>query len=134
MLYTGKKMNTNHSRHLMLTVCGAVLILTVGCTSLKTPATADVAVSQAAVENASGAGGTQFAPMEMAAAREKLAQANKAMVDKNYKLAVDLAAQAQADAKLAQSKANSAKAQAAANALQDDINVLRSELQRSNNK
>ena len=127
-------MNTNHSRHLMLTVCGAVLILTVGCTSLKTPATADVAVSQAAVENASGAGGTQFAPMEMAAAREKLAQANKAMVDKNYKLAVDLAAQAQADAKLAQSKANSAKAQAAANALQDDINVLRSELQRSNNK
>ena len=127
-------MNTNHSRHLMLTVCGAVLILTVGCTSLKTPATADVAVSQAAVENASGAGGTQFAPMEMAAAREKLAQANKAMADKNYKLAVDLAAQAQADAKLAQSKANSAKAQAAANALQDDINVLRSELQRSNNK
>ena len=127
-------MNTNHSRHLMLTVCGAVLILTVGCTSLKTPATADVAVSKAAVENASGAGGTQFAPMEMAAAREKLAQANKAMADKNYKLAVDLAAQAQADAKLAQSKANSAKAQAAANALQDDINVLRSELQRSNNK
>ena len=54
------------------------------------------------------------------------------MADKDYKLAVDLAAQAQADAKLAQSKANSAKAQAAANALQDDINVLRSELQRNN--
>lgn len=125
-------MITNHSRQLMLMVCGAALILAVGCTSLKIPATADVAVSKAAVENASGAGGTQFAPMEMAAAREKLAQANKAMADKDYKLAVDLAAQAQADAKLAQGKANSAKAQAAAGALQDDINVLRSELQRNN--
>ena len=125
-------MITNHSRQLMLMVCGAVLILTVGCTSLKTPATADVAVSKAAVENAAWAGGSQFAPMEMAAAREKLARANKAMADKDYKLAVDLAAQAQADAKLAQGKANSAKAQAAANALQDDINVLRSELQRNN--
>ena len=125
-------MITNHSRQLMLMVCGAVLILTVGCTSLKTPATADVAVSKAAVENAAGAGGSQFAPMEMAAAREKLARANKAMADKDYKLAVDLAAQAQADAKLAQGKANSAKAQASANSLQDDINVLRSELQRNN--
>ena len=125
-------MITNHSRQLMLMVCGAVLILTVGCTSLKTPATADVAVSKAAVENAAGAGGSQFAPMEMAAAREKLARANKAMADKDYKLAVDLAAHAQADAKLAQGKANSAKAQAAADALQDDINVLRSELQRNN--
>ena len=132
MLLTGEKMITTHSRQLMLMVCGTALILTVGCTSLKTPATADVAVSKAAVENAAGAGGFQFAPMEMAAAREKLARANKAMADKDYKLAVDLAAQAQADAKLAQGKANSAKAQAAANALQDDINVLRSELQRNN--
>lgn len=125
-------MITQHSRQLMLAICAAALVLTVGCTSLKTPATADVAVSKAAVDNAAGAGGTQFAPMEMAAAREKLARANKAMADKDYKLAVDLAAQAQADAKLAQGKANSAKAQAAANALQDDINVLRSELERTN--
>ncbi len=98
------------------------------------PATADVAVSKAAVDNAAGAGGTQFAPMEMAAARE-LARANKAMADKDYKLAVDLAAQAQADAKLAQGKANSAKAQAAGvlhRCLQDDIKVLRSELERTN--
>ena len=60
-------------------LCGGALILSVGCTSLKTPATADVAVSKAAVENAAGAGGVQFAPVEMASAREKLALANKAM-------------------------------------------------------
>lgn len=121
-----------NSRYWPTALCASALILLVGCTSLKTPATADVAVSKAAVESAAGAGGTQFAPMEMAAAREKMARANRAMADKDYELAVDLAAQAQADAKLAQSKANSAKAQAAASALQDDINVLRSELERTN--
>jgi hypothetical protein len=67
----------------------------------------------------------------MSSAREKLMLANKAMQAKDYKLAVDLAAQAQADAKLAQGKANSAKAQAAADALQDDIRVLREELDRT---
>ena len=112
-------------------LCGSVLALAVGCSSLKTPATADVAVSKAAVESAAGAGGVQYAPVEMNSAREKLALANKAMASKDYKLAVDLAGQAQADAKLAQSKANSAKAQAAADALQDDIRVLREELDRA---
>lgn len=125
-------MMKKNPKYALMALCGAALILSVGCSSLKTPATADVAVSRAAVDNAAGAGGTQFAPMEMAAAREKMARANKAMADKDYKLAMDLAAQAQADAKLAQSKANSAKAQAAADALQDDINVLRSELERTN--
>lgn len=108
----------------------AALVLTVGCSSLKTPATADVAVSKAAVANAAGAGGGQYAPLEMTTAREKLALANQAMVAKDYKLAIELANQAQADAKLAQNKASSVKAQAAADVLQDDIRVLREELDR----
>jgi hypothetical protein len=40
--------------------------------------------------------------------------------------------QAQADAKLAQSKANSAKATAAADALNEDLRVLRQEVDRAN--
>ena len=108
----------------------AALVLAVGCSSLKTPATADVAVSNAAVANAAGAGGAQYAPLEMTAAREKLALANQAMATKDYKRAIELANQAQADAKLAQSKASSVKAQAAADVLQDDIRVLREELNR----
>lgn len=124
---------TKGSKQWFAVLCGAAMVLTVGCSSrLKTPATADVAVSKAAVENAAGAGGAEFAPVEMNAAREKMALANKAMAAKDYKLAVDLAAQAQADAKLAQGKANSAKAQAAADALQEDIRVLRVELDRAN--
>lgn len=123
---------TKNSKLWFTVLCGAAVVLTVGCSSLKTPATADVAVSKAAVENAAGAGGAEFAPVEMNSAREKLALANKAMTAKNYKLAVDLASQAQADAKLAQGKANSAKAQTAADALQDDIRILREELDRTN--
>jgi hypothetical protein len=40
--------------------------------------------------------------------------------------------QAQADAKLAQAKASSAKASAAANALNEDLRVLRQEVDRAN--
>lgn len=113
-------------------LCGSAVILMVGCSSMKTPATADVAVSKAAVENAAGAGGAEFAPADMSAARAKLAMANKAMADKDYKRASDLANEAEADAKLAQGKANSAKAEAAADALHADIRFLREELNRVN--
>ena len=124
---------TRNSNRWFAVLCGGAVILTVGCSSMKTPATADVAVSKSAVENAADAGAGKFAPAEMTSAREKLAMANKALADKEYKLAADFANQAQADAKLAQSKANSAKAQAAADALQDDIRVMREELERSSN-
>ncbi|WP_025917269.1 DUF4398 domain-containing protein [Herminiimonas sp. CN] len=124
---------TKNSKRWFTVLCAAAVLMSTGCSSLKTPATASVAVSKAAVENASVAGGAEFAPVEMDSAREKMALANKAMAAKNYKLAGDLAAQAQADAKLAQGKANSAKAQTAADALQDDIRVLREELDRASN-
>ena len=117
-----------NSKQWFAVLCTVVLAITVGCSSLKTPATADVAVSNAAVANAAGADGMEYAPAEMSSAREKMTQANKALADKDYKLASNLANQAEVDAKLAQSKANSAKAKAAADALQDDIRVLREEL------
>ena len=124
---------TKNSKTCLIAACTAALLATVGCASkLETPAAASVAVSRAAVDNAASADGTQFAPEEMAAAREKMARANAAMAAKDYKTAIDLANQAQADAKLAQSKASSAKAQAAADALQTDIRVLREELDRAN--
>ncbi len=122
---------TINSKQWFTVLCGASVIMIAGCSSMKTPATASVAVSKAAVDNAAGAGGAEFAPVEMNSAREKMALANKAMAAKNYKLANDLATQAQADAKLAQGKASSAKAQTAANALQDDIRILREELDRT---
>ncbi len=115
------------------TVVTAALFLTlVACSTMKTSATADVAVSTAAFDSAVSAGGAEFAPVEMSTAREKLRLANAAMAAKDYQLASDLANQAQVDATLAQSKAGSAKAQVAANAVQEDIRILREELTRAN--
>jgi len=128
---TGVNKMKNDSKPLLVALSCAALVLAAGCSSLKTPATADVAVSKAAVDNAGEAGGAEFAPVEMSAARTKLTLANQAMAVKDYKLALNLASQAQADAKLAQAKANSAKAQAVTNTLQEDIRVMREELDRA---
>lgn len=107
------------------------LALLSACSSLETPATSDVAVSNAAVDGAVSAGGSEFAPLEMNAARSKLALAKQALSAKDYELAIRLADASRADAKLAQAKANSTKAQAAANALDQDIQVLRNEIKRN---
>jgi hypothetical protein len=110
-----------------------VALALVACASPeKTPATAAVAVSHNAVENAVSAGAPELAPQEINAAREKMMRANQALAAKDYKMARELAVQAQADAKLAQSKANSAKATAAADALNEDLRVLRQEVDRAN--
>jgi hypothetical protein len=132
-LYLGKINMENflksHSHRALFLLCAAVSVLMVGCKSVAP--TAEVAVSKDAVSNAAVAGGAQFAPLEMNSAQDKLARANKAMAVKDYPLARQLAIEAQADAKLAQNKANSANAQQAADALQDDIRVLREELNRA---
>lgn len=125
-------MNTRYQTCPKLLLVGVLVMAVAACNSMKTPATAQVAVSNAALENAAGSGAPELAAAEMGSAREKMARANQAMLAKDYKLANDLATQAQVDAKLAQAKANSAKAQSAANALQDDIRVLQEELSRAN--
>ena len=112
----------------------AALLALGGCASQKAPATADVAVSRNAVQNAVQAGAAELAPAEITAARAKMMRANEALAAKDYKLARELAMQAQADAQLAQSKANSAKATAASNALNEDLRVLRQEVDRANSQ
>lgn len=126
-------MTLNHNKsHLSRTLCAVMVLTLAACaSSQKAPATADVAVSKNAVENAVSAGAAELAPQEITAARSKMQLANQALAAKNYALARDLATQAQADAKLAQSKSNSAKANAAANALNDDLRVLREEVDRA---
>jgi hypothetical protein len=122
------------SMNLLLRVGAAAAVLSLAaCASPeKTPATAAVAVSHNAVDNAVSAGAPELAPEEITAARSKMMRANQALAAKDYKLARELAVQAQADAKLAQAKANSAKATTAANALNEDLRVLRQEVDRAN--
>lgn len=125
-------MKRESKSRLTTVLCSTMLLAMVGCaSSQKAPATADVAVSRAAVDNAVSAGASDLAPEEISAARAKMQRASQALAAKDYTLARDLANQAQADAKLAQSKANSAKATAASNALQEDLRVLREEVDRA---
>lgn len=125
-------MKYDASLNLVKVAAVAALLALAGCASKeKAPATADVAVSKNAVESAASSGGSDYAPAEMMAARDKMQRASAALAAKDYDTARDLAQQASADAKLAQSKANSAKATAAANALQEDIRVLREEVDRT---
>lgn len=125
------KMETVTPRLFNLLAVAAVLSLAACAGSQKAPATADVAVSRNAVDNAVSAGAADLAPAEINMARSKMMRANQALAAKDYVLARQLATEAQADAKLAQSKASSAKANAAANALDADLRVLREEVDRN---
>ena len=95
------------------------------------PPTEQYAVTQSAVNNAVSAGGTEYAPVEMKAAQDKLKQAELAMHDKNYKDAKRLAEQAEWDARVAERKAQAAKAEKAAQDAQKAVQQLRQEGMRS---
>lgn len=106
-----------------------ISILIAGCASTPAP-TAQLAVSKAAVMNASNADTSQYAPVELRSAREKLIRAEQAMDGRNYELAEQLATEAAVDARLAESKTQAAKAQKAAQDSQEATGVLREEINR----
>ena len=83
------------------TLCAALTLTLAACASTPPP-TEQLAVSTAAVASAVTAGGTELAAAETRMARDKLAQANKAMVDKDYVAARVLAEESQVDAQLGQ--------------------------------
>lgn len=121
-------MKTNRSNGTFLALCCA-LALVAGCASTPAP-TEQMAVSKSAIANAVSAGGPEHAAVEMRSAQDKMDRANRAMAKEDYDAARSLAEEAQTDARLAEKKAHSAKAQKAAAVMQDDIRVLREELNR----
>lgn len=111
---------------------GGFAVVLASCTSVPAP-TEQMAVSTSAIANAASAGGAQYAPAELASARQKLDRASLAMEKKDYALARQLAEQAQADARLAEKIAESTKARKAAAVVQEDVRVLHDELNRKSN-
>lgn len=107
---------------------GAMLIMA-GCASTPAP-TSQMALSKLAISNATNAGGNEFAPVLYKSATEKMDKAERAMGQKNYELARQMAEQAQVDAELAATTARAAKAKKAADALQESNRVLRQEIER----
>jgi hypothetical protein len=121
-------MKSNRS-YAMLLALGCALAVTAGCASAPAP-TEQMAVSRAAIANALSAGGPEYAAVEMKSAQDKMDRAGRAMAKEDYDIARSLAAEAQADARLAEKMAQSGKARQAAAVMQDDARVLREELNR----
>jgi hypothetical protein len=79
-----------------------VVLFTVGCASIPAP-TEQLAVSKAAVNSTTSAGGNEFAPITLRAAMKKMDAAERAMAREDCLMARQLAEQAQVDAQLAAS-------------------------------
>jgi ABC-type uncharacterized transport system auxiliary subunit len=113
-----------------LLISSALALIIVGCASTPPPVE-QIAVSKAAVTSATSAGGSEFAPVLLKSAMDKMDAASRAMTDKDYGMARQLAEQAQVDAQLAAATERSTKAQKAAGALQDSNRILRQEIDRT---
>ena len=86
----------------------ALVALVAGCASTPAP-TEQMAVSRAAISNASSAGADEFAPAQLKSAMEKMDSAERAMTQKDYSRARQLAEQAQVNAQLASATARTAR-------------------------
>lgn len=111
-----------------LYLAGLTLALISACASTPPPSD-ELAVGAAAVERATSSAAVE-APVELAAARDKLARAQAAYAGHDLVLARQLAEQAEADAGLAEATSRSARAQRALAEVQEGIRQLRDEAAR----
>lgn len=96
-----------------LAVLALAVLAATGCAS-GPPPTEQMAAAKAAVDSADATGAPAYAPTETRLAADKLAGAKKALADKDYVLARQLADESQLDAQLAVRKMQTAKSSQAA--------------------
>jgi hypothetical protein len=104
----------------------AVILGLAACASNPVP-DEKIAVARASVERAEQSGAPQFAPVELAGAREKLQRAEKAVADHDAEPATMLAEQANVDAQLAEATAQEHKSHTAEMELEASLQALRQE-------
>jgi hypothetical protein len=110
--------------------CAAMTFGLAACASTPIP-NEKIAVAKASVQRAEQSGAPELAPVEMAAARDKLARAEKAAADRNAEPATELAEQANVDAELAEATARQQRSHKAAVEFDTSMQALRSESMRS---
>lgn len=108
-----------------VTALALVLLALAGCAG--TPPVEQYALSRSAVNAAVSAGGTEFAAVEMKSAHDKLKQAEIALHSKQYAQALQLAEQAEWDARVAERRAQAAKAERAVEDARQGVQDLREE-------
>ena len=111
-------------------VCAATIVALAACAS-NPVADEKFAVAKASLHRAEGSRAPEYAPVELATAREKLARAEKANSDRNLQPATDLAEQANIDAQLAEATAQEQRSQKAAMEFDTSMQALRQESMRS---
>jgi hypothetical protein len=111
-------------------LCAGIALSLAGCVTTPIP-NEKLAVAKASVQRAEQSGAPELAPVEMAAARDKLAGAERAAADRAALPATELADQADADAQLAEAKAQQQRSHKAAAELDANLQALRQETSRS---
>lgn len=121
---------TKYARPTMLAGAFTAVVLLAACSSLPPPVE-QMAVSRTTVERVSSApNAVDAAPVELSQAREKLARAERAMNDKDYVTARRLGAEAEADARVAESRASAMRGERALKEIRDSIRALQDEINR----
>jgi hypothetical protein len=111
-------------------LCAAIIISVAGCATTPIP-NEKIAVAKSSVQRAEQSGAPEYAPVEMASAREKLARAEKAAAEHEAQPATLWAEQANADAQLAEATAQEKRSRKAALEQDANLQALRQESQRS---
>lgn len=97
-----------------------------GCVVAPPPALTELALARTAITQADQAGASQAAPNEMAAARDRLAEAEH-LASSDPDLARWRAREAESDARLAEATAHDIKARTAVAELNKSLNAIRAE-------
>ncbi len=116
-----------------LTKAAAACAITIGlaaCASTPIP-NEKIAVAKSSVQRAEQSGAPELAPVEMAAARDKLARAERAAADREALPANQLAEQADIDARLAEATAQQQRSRKAAMESDANMQALRNESTRN---
>ncbi len=114
----------------ILAIGAVAAICAAGCATSPVPAE-KIAVAKSSIQRAEQAGAPELAPVQIAAARDKLSRAEKAAADHDAQPAADLADQANADAQLAEATAQQQRSHKAATEFDASLQALRQETTRS---
>ena len=113
-----------------IAACTAIVAALAACAS-NPVADEKIAVAKASVQRAEGSGAPELAPVELAAAQDKLTRAEKANSARDLLPATQLAEQANVDAELAEATAQQQRSHKAAMEFDTSMETLRQESMRS---
>jgi hypothetical protein len=114
-----------------IAACAAAAVVLAACATTSPVPDEKIAVAKASVQRAEGSGAPELAPVELAAARDKLARAQQANAAKQLLSASELADQANVDAQLAEADAQKERSHKAAMEFDASMQALRQESMRS---